>query len=148
MPVMPAITADVADSTSATLTDTGMAFPVSAGRMYYFRAHALYTSAASTTGLALAVDVPAAPTAFTATATGAVSSTVGTDAEEVDTTGTDSEQMTFSAAPAVGIGHAIVEGFVRPSVAGEVKIQFNTEVNGSAVTVKAGSFIEYRDLGV
>jgi pectate lyase len=141
-------TADVTDSTSATLTDvTGLSFPVASGRMYRFRAVLPYTSAATTTGIAVAVDVPASPTFFAATAEGAISTTVGGSNEEADATVTDAEQMTFSAAPATTGGLVVVEGYLKPSATGELKIQFNTEVNGSAVVVKAGATLDYRDCG-
>lgn len=141
-------TADLSDSTSATLTDvTGCSFPVAAGRMYKFKATVPYTTAATTTGIGLAIDTPASPTFFVAIIVTVDTTTVGTGALEADATVTDAEQTTFAAAPATSGGLAIIEGYCKPSVAGEIKLQFNTEVNSSAVTVKAGAEIEYRDLG-
>jgi hypothetical protein len=128
----------VADSTSAGLTDTGLSFIGKAGHLHEFEGRILLTAAATTTGPAVAIDTPATPTAFVATARNANSTTVGTDVEEVDTTVTDAEQMTFTTS--VSTQGTIVEfaGFIIPATAGEVKLQFNTEVNGSAITFKGG----------
>lgn len=149
MPIAGPLTADVTDSTSATLTDTGLAFPVASGRTYHFEAFIPYTTAATTTGIGVAVDVPASPTFFTARADtpNATGATVGTDSVEADATVTDAEQMTFTGLPSTSGALLYVQGVIRPSVAGEVKVQFNTEVDTSLVTVKKGSYIRYRDCG-
>jgi hypothetical protein len=137
----------IADSTSAGLTDTGLSFIAKAGRLHTFRAQLVLLSAATTTGPAVAVDTPASPTLFTAKAEAPISTTAGTDAIEEEATVTDAEQMTFTTALSTQGTIVIIEGAIIPSVAGEVKIQFNTEVNGSAVTYKGGK-LEFTDLGI
>lgn len=141
-------TADVTDNTSATLTDVpGLTVPVSAGKMYHFRAVLPYTTAATTTGIGVAVDVPNSPTFFEASVNAPISTTAGASAMETDASVTDAEQMTFSATPSTSGSHVVIEGHVKPSVAGEIKIQFNTEVDASAVTVKAGAHMRVTDMG-
>lgn len=141
MPIMPAITSDfVSNATTASNESvTGMSFPVAAGRIYKFRFHVLLTVAATTTGVELMVDVPATTifacnTVVPTTTTAAVSSTSTDDAGNVNT----------DTAVAAGT-YAYVEGFVRPSAAGEVALRIDTDA-AAAATVKAGSYVEYRDL--
>lgn len=148
MPIAPStggIAADVTDSTSATLTDTGITFPVASGRMYWFRCQLPYTTAATTTGLAVAVDVPASPTFLAAWAMTSTGTSVGTSNIESATTNTDAGQITFTTAPGTSGGVCTIEGWCQPSTSGEIKFQFNTEVNSSAVTIKKGAFAQWRD---
>lgn len=143
MPVMPAITADVADSTAATNSDiTNLNFPVAAGRMYYFKAYIPYTSAATTTGAEFGVDTPASPTFLTYTVTYASTAT----AQEFTNTVTDDGGVVATATAVAAGNLATVEGFCKPSAAGQMQFRMDSEVGASAVTVKAGAFVEYRDL--
>lgn len=148
MPFVPPILSDVTDSTSASNTNiTGLSFPVAAGKMYWFRAMIPFTAAATTTGAEFGVDTPGSPTFLAVTTRIPTSATMGTDSEAVDNTATDdgSEPASDSATTAGNI--AIVEGFCRPSAAGEIQFRMDTEVNSSAIVVKAGAFAEYRELG-
>lgn len=143
MPVMPAITADVADSTATTNTDiTNLAFPVSANRMYYFKAYIPYTSAATTTGAEFGVDVPGTATFLTYTVTYASTAT----AEEFTNTVTDDGGVAATASATTAGNLATVEGFCKTPTAGSIQFRMDTEVGASAITVKAGAFVEYRDL--
>lgn len=137
----------IVDSTSAGLSDTGLSFVAKAGYLYEFKGSMVLTSAATTTGPAMAIDVPASPTLFVARARALTTTTVGTDNEEVDATVTDADQMTFTTS--LSTAGTIVEfaGYITPSVAGEVKIQFNTEVNASAVTFKGGR-LDFTEIGL
>ena len=137
----------VVDSTSAGLTDTGLGFVAKAGYLYHFRGTMVLQAAATTTGPAVAIDTPATPTVFVAKASAPLTTTVGTDNEELDATNTDQDQMTFSTSLSTTGTLVEVEGYVTPSVAGEVKMQFNTEVNGSAVTYKGGR-LDWREIGL
>ena len=137
----------IADSTSATLTDTNLSFVGKAGHLYQFSAKLALTSAISTTGPAVAIDTPASPTFFAARAAVPTSTSPGTDAEEVEATVTDAEQMTFTTTLSASGTIMEIEGFIIPQVAGEVKVQFNTEVNGSAVTYKGGR-LDFLDCGL
>lgn len=151
MPIV-RLDAAVVDSTSGSNTNiSGLSFPVAAGRRYWFRAFIPYNSAATTTGAEFGVDVPSSPTWLGFKTEMTSNDTLGTDATEVDYDGTDDGSSVGSSsatATATEVNIAIVEGFVVPSVAGEVQFRMDTEVNSSAITVRAGAFVEYRDLGV
>lgn len=139
--------ANIADSTSAGLTDTGLSQVLKAGYLYRFDGAILLQSAATTTGPAIALDTPASPTIYEAAARTPMSTTAGVDAEEQDATNTDADQMTFTTSLSTGATMVEFSGFIVPSVAGELKVQFNTEVNGSAVTYKGGTF-NVREIGL
>lgn len=143
MPVMPAITSDVADSTATSNTDiTNLNFPVAANRMYWFRAMIPFTSAATTTGAEFGVDVPGTAT-FLAWTTQYPSTAT---AEEFTNSATDDGGVAATASATTTGNMAIVEGFCKTPTAGNIQLRMDTEVGSSAITVKAGAFIEYRDL--
>ncbi len=143
MPIVGPITADfVSNATTASNESvTGMSFPVASGRMYKFRFHVLLTVAATTTGVELAVDTPAltigAWGSHVPTTTTAITFATGTD---------DAGGVNTDTAVAAGT-FATVEGFARPSADGAIALRIDTDA-AFAATVKAGSFIEYRDCGV
>lgn len=149
MPPMPPITADVVDSTATSNTDiTGLAFPVTSGRMYWFKAAIPYTAAATTTGAEFGVDTPASPTFLSVRTEIAAATGPSATAQQVQNTATDDGGSPASDSATTAGNLAIVEGFVRPSASGSVQFRMDTEVGSSAITVKAGAFVEYRDLGV
>lgn len=131
-------TTDGIDSTSATLTDTGLVAICKSGYLYTARFTGMFQSAALTTGVGIAFDLPNSPTDFAATGEAGTSTTVSSTGKDIESTVTDAEQMTFTAIPATTGGIVQVVGMFTPSVSGEMKVQFNTEVNGSAVTYKGG----------
>lgn len=137
----------IADSTSAGLTDTGLSFVAKAGYLYHFKGSMVLASAVTTTGPAIAFDTPASPTMFAAKANTPTTASVGTDNEEVDATITDAEQMTFTTSLHATGTLVQFEGYITPSVAGEFKVQFNTEVNASAVTFKGGR-LDFTEIGL
>lgn len=148
MPYMPPITADfVSNATTASNESVpGMSFPVSAARMYWFRMHVPMTVAATTTGVELAVDVPATPTFIAVNASVPSIAAVGTDNVQTGTVTDDSGPIATDTAVAAGT-YGWVEGFCKPSVAGEIQLRIDTDA-AAAVTVKAGAFVEFRDLGI
>jgi hypothetical protein len=109
--------------------------------MYKFRFNVLLTVAATTTGVELAVDTPA----LTIGAWG--SSIPTTTTTLTHATGTDDAGgVNTDTAVAAGT-FATVEGFARPSADGAIALRIDTDA-AFAATVKAGSFVEYRDCGV
>lgn len=148
MPYIDRLVSDVIDSTSATLTDTGLVIPLAAGHLVRFEFYVLYKTDATTTGIAFALDTPGSDTWFEASARVPLSTAVGASNYEVDATVTDAEQMTFSASPSVSGSQALIVGSIQPSLPGQIKLQFNTEVNGSLATVKKGSYGYFKDLGL
>lgn len=143
MPVMPAILSDVTDSAAGTNTDTGMAFPVASGRTYWFEFRVLITISDITDGTQFILDVPATPTLL------AVKQTIptSTTSDTILYTATDSAEGSVTSSAVAAGQFAEVRGFVKPSAAGEVRLYVDSE-GAADMIVKAGSFVEYRDLNV
>lgn len=141
MPVMPAITADVTDSAAGTNTDTGVAFPMAAGRMYWFRALMIYTISDIADGAQFICDTPASPTFFAVRYQIPTSTTTDT----LLYSATDSAEASVTSSAVAAGQFAVIEGVCKPSVAGEIRIYTDSEATADVV-IKAGSFIEYRDL--
>jgi hypothetical protein len=141
--------ADVADSSGAcTFTAaTGLSFAVKSATNYRFHANIIYTSAATTTGLGLAISGPATPTLVsyesvlpiaTATPPASTNAAVGT------ATAYDGGGCSASTPSTASTGWAAtLDGLVRPSANGTVQLDFASEINGSAITIKAGSTLEW-----
>ncbi len=141
MPFMPAITTDVTDSAAGTNTATGCSFPVASGRMYWFHFRVPYTITDIADGSQWILDVPGSPTFLAVKQIIPTSTTTDT----ILYTATDSAEGSVTSS-AVAAGQFVeVKGFCRPSAAGEVSLLTDSE--GTAdVVVKAGAFVEYRDL--
>jgi hypothetical protein len=132
---------DVADSSGAnTITDlTGMLFAVTNGERTNWECSIYYTSAATTTGSRWAMNGPATTqlnyySEYTLTAT---TQTVNPWVTAYDT------PAGASATSVVATNRALIQGTVLPSADGDMQVRFATEVNGSAITAKAGSYCEY-----
>lgn len=131
---------DVADSTGAcTNTDiTGLNFSVASGQTYRFYAHLEYTAAATTTGSAWSATGPA-NNFFSlfqqSPLTGGTMFGGGTD-------GSDSGQCSTDSSSAAG-NVATLSGTISPTASGTVQLRAATEVDTSAITVKAGSTLEW-----
>lgn len=126
------------NATANTIADiTGLEFPVVAGK-YWFSFFIAYTSAASTTGARFAVNGPALTTLMLriiipTTATAIASSNV-----------TAYNNPTSAQGSAVVAGSiASMEGFIEVSASGSVIARFASEIANSAITVKAGSYVDY-----
>lgn len=137
------ITQDVANTGNNSLADiTGLSFPVVAGTRYRFRFVIFYTAAATTTGSRWCINGPAITllnyrSDYTLTATSK----------------TFNEGLTGYNVPAasnatsiVASNMAVIEGIITPSANGNVIARFASEVSGSAITAKAGSFATFQTL--
>jgi hypothetical protein len=122
-----------------TLADvTGLSFVVTAGTTYYFKAFIRYTSAATTTGSRWVLNGPAL-TALTYWSTYTLTATSRTYI-----TATAWNIPAASNASSLTAGNlAVIEGTVTPSADGTVQVRFASEISGSAITAKTGSYIEY-----
>ncbi len=140
-PLVKSITGSpVVNSTTTLAAVTGLSFAVENGKMYKFRASLIYTSAATTTGARFGLDGPASPT-FLAFRTEGTGTSTTRQVSEGNTAYTH-PAAAFAASLTTGnIG--IVEGFIRPSADGNVTFQFASEVGSSAISVLAGSCVEY-----
>lgn len=122
---------------------TGLSFPVLNGLRYKFKFTLDWTSAAGTTGARFSINGPAfARLAYT--------SEYGLTA----TTETQNQLAAYNlpaaanASPANVAGNiAVIEGFITPAADGDVIARFASEVANSAITVKAGSMVEWKQVG-
>lgn len=130
-------TADQSSTSTALVNVTDMVFPVETGKAYTFDFFVGFQTAATTTGLGLAVTAPAGLIAYEASIPLAADGTGGVFHGH----GTSSGDLILStgvqAANTVYV--ARLYGLCRPTANGNVQLQFRSEVNGSAVTAKQGS---------
>jgi hypothetical protein len=134
--------ADVA-STATTFADaTGLSFAVDAGADYLIEAFLVYTSAATTTGINLGVNGPASPAgvvgewqAYTS-ATAVLSRRFQAYNQGTATTGVQTANAADYA--------QLTAMFRNGATAGTFILRFASEVSGSAITLKAGSFLRWQ----
>lgn len=129
-----------ADASANTLADvTGLAFAVTSGYTYRFRALIPYTSAATTTGSRWTINGP--------TVTSLSYKSVYTiDATSQTTNFATAIQIPAAAnATSLTTGNvATIEGVIKPSADGTVQVQFASEVSASAVVALAGATLEWQ----
>lgn len=140
---MPSTLSDfVSNATTASNESVpGAAFPVISGRTYWCRFQVPVTVAATTTGVELALDLPAASTVLGITSHIPSSTT----AESMGTGTDDSGRVNADTAVAAGT-LGTVEGMFVAGADGSCQLRVDTDA-AAAVTVKKGAFVEYRDLG-
>lgn len=134
------VATDVTNNTTSAADVTGLTCPILAGKHYNFEAMLIVTSAATTTGIQLSVNGPAA-TSFrgsgivtvTGSATSATMSTPTTDVTTVDAV------IAVQTTGPTGTVPAIIFGWYNPSADGTFAVRVRSEVASSTVTVKAGS---------
>lgn len=128
-------TADTANSAADTLANVaGLTFAVEAGDTYWFRAECDYTADATTSGSRWTINGPAVTRL-------AYRSNYGlTTTSETVNNGLGAVQLPAAAnatSPATTGNVAVVEGFITPSAAGTLAVQFAAEAG--TITAKAGS---------
>lgn len=127
--------ADVANSTIPLAAATGLSFNAAANASYLVDVIGAYTSAATTTGIALALDIPSGAiagliiTSTTATSVGSVEQ-IADNATTGATTGVRAAatNVPISGRWRIDIG----------ATGGTVQLTFRSEIAASAVTLKAG----------
>lgn len=141
------LAADVANAnaTPNTIADiTGLSFPVLAGVLYKFKFVIIFDAAATTTGSRFSINGPATPTLL------AYRSQYGlTLTSETINNGLgayDLPAASNASSPATTRNHAQIEGVIRPSANGTVIARFASEITASAITAKAGSYVEYSEV--
>lgn len=140
------ISADVANSNvvANTIQDvTGLSFAVTSGNTYWFRFVIDYTAAATTTGSRWSINGPSV-TRLSYSSRYALAAT--TQTQNHGRTSYDSPAASNATSAATAGNIAIIEGFITPSASGTVIARFASEVTLSAITAKAGSFVEYKQV--
>lgn len=121
---------------------TGLSFPVLAGLRYKFKFTLDWTSAVITTGARFSINGPsitrlAYESRYALTAT----------TETVNRLGAYDLPAAANASPALITGNiATIEGFIQPAADGNVIGRFASEVANSAITVKTGSMVEWKQV--
>ncbi len=137
------MTADVINNnaTPNTIQDvTGLSFPVDVGT-YYFKFIIFYTAQATTTGSAWSVNGPAFSnlgyvSVYQLTTTAQTTSPGRATYDNPSAANGTSAQFAGNL--------ATIEGFVTTTAPGTIIARFVSEVAGSAITAKAGSFVQYK----
>jgi hypothetical protein len=136
------ITSDLPVSGSTTLGNAnGLSFSVNANTYYHYKFVVVFRTAATTTGIRLSVTTPASPTVFSGKAQIPIA---------IDGAGGEWQGwITASDDAVIGTGVqaantdyiAIVEGnILTGATAGTIQLRFASEVAGSNVTIRNGSF--------
>jgi hypothetical protein len=138
------MTADVSNSTTSFADVTGLTCPLLANKRYVVTAFLHIISAATTTGVQIGYNIGAAPSlaqfsALEVVTNSATAAALSSGAQ----TARDTAVIVQTTGPAA-IGPAIMSGVIQPSADGTFAIRLVSEVAASAVTVKAGSYLEIR----
>lgn len=130
----------VANDTTSLADVTAFSFPVVANRKYWFRFMIDFTAAAAATGAGFTVNGPA------------LTRLVMIRYVDTSTTGTtllranaayDTPAVAVAASASTGANTAEVAGWIECSAGGNVILRFVSETGGSAITVLAGSVVEF-----
>jgi hypothetical protein len=131
--------ADVSNSTTAFANATGLSFTAAANADYLIEAFLVYTSAATTTGINLALTGPASPAGVVGEWRAYTSATAALLRQF---TAYDSGTATTGVIAAAAAQYAQFTAMLRTGAAGgAVTLRFASEVGTSAVTLKAGSLL-------
>jgi hypothetical protein len=140
------ITSDVINNNAVanTIQDiTGLSFPVTSGKTYWFKFIIAYTSPVATTGSRFSINGPATSALYFSLLN---PSGTGTRIFEFGLTAYDTPAAASTASPSTLSSLAIVEGIATFSANGTLIGRFASEVASSAITAKAGSVVYYKQL--
>lgn len=137
------LTGDVTNNngTANTIQDvTGLSFAVTSGTRYTFKFVITYTAAAGTTGSRWSIN---GPTNTILAYTSRYSLTATTETLNY-ANAYDFPAASNATSVATTLGNmAVIEGFITPSANGTVIARFASEISGSAIVAKAGSYVDY-----
>jgi hypothetical protein len=128
------LTADVANSTTTLAPVTGLSFSATANTTYLVQVIGAFTSAATTTGIAMALDIPSGSVVGQV-----VANISGTALGGVEQIADNATTGVTTGVRAAATNVPITANFIVAigATGGTVQLQFRSEVAGSAVTVKA-----------
>lgn len=132
------------NATANTIQDvTGLSFPVVANQRYSFRFVIPYSAAVSTTGSRWCINGPS----FNELAVQSMYSLTGTSNTINYVSAYDLPAASNATSAITGTGnYATIEGIIRPTADGSVIARFASEVSGSAITAKAGAYVDYQTI--
>ena len=128
------LAADVANSTTTLAAVTGLSFTAVANTTYLVEVVGTFQSAATTTGIALALDIPSGSVSGQVIHPSSATALSGTEqnADNATTGATTGVRASATNAPVMASFIVAVGG-----TGGPVQLQFRSEVAASAVTMKA-----------
>lgn len=139
------LAADVTNNngTANTIADvTGLSFPVTSGKKYWFRFVIQYTAAATTTGSRWSINGPGGTMRYRSEVSLTTTSvtTIGGSAAH------DLPAASNASSAATGANIAVIEGFYEATANGNVIARFASEVASSAIVAKAGSVVYFQEV--
>jgi hypothetical protein len=132
------------NATANTIADvTGLGFPVTAGKTYWFQFNILYTAAATTTGSRWSIN---GPTTTRLNYISEYSLTTTTSTRNAQNTAYDLPAASNATSALTTGNWAMIGGMITPSADGTVTARFASEIASSAITALAGSVVYYQQL--
>ena len=132
------------NASANTIADvTGLNFPVTSGKTYWFEFHIQYTAAATTTGSRWSIS---GPTTTRLNYISEYSLTTTTSTRNTQNTAYDLPAASNATSATTTSNWARIEGMITPSADGTVIARFASEVSSSAITALAGSVVYYQQL--
>lgn len=120
---------------------TGLSFAVTANLRYRFKFFIPYTSAAGTTGSRWSISGPASPSFLFYRSDYSLTTTSRTLNDQLAAYDLPAAS---NASSAIGANIAVIQGIVTPTNNGNIIARFASEVANSAITAKAGAFVEFQ----
>lgn len=137
------LAADVVNDATNVIADvTGLSFPVVAGLTYWFRFVIQFESSGAGNGSRWSINGPAAPTALRFNTQTPVGTTSFVTRQGLAAYDLPAAVEATSASAAANI--ALIEGFITPSLSGNVIARFASELNPGSITAKAGSKVDFQ----
>ncbi len=140
------LTSDITNNnaTANTIADvTGLSFPVTSGKLYWFWFNIVYTAAATTTGSRWSIN---GPTTTYLNYRSEYSLTTTTSTRNAQLQAYDQPAASNATSAATGNNYAEIWGTIQPSADGTVIARFASEVSSSAIVAKVNSFVRYRQI--
>ena len=134
------------NATANTIEDvTGLSFSITNGKLYWFEFYCFYTAAVTTTGSRWAVNASAG-TANDLVMTSEYSLGATTTTRNANVLTFDTPAASNGSSGATGKNLATMKGLIRADADAVLIARFASEVSNSAITCKAGSFVNYRQI--
>lgn len=147
-PAITVLAADVTNNNAVanTLQDiTGLLVPLTNGQRLAFEAWIRYTAAATTTGSRFTLNAVNGFSELTYDSN--VPLTTTSQTTNRSNAAADLPAASGASSPQTTLGNlAIIRGIIQPSADGNLQFRFASEIAGSAIVAKAGSFVRYEPI--
>lgn len=124
---------------------TGLSFAITNGKFYHFEFYCYYTAAVTTTGSRWAVNASAG-TAASLVMTSEYSLATTTTTRNANVLSFDAPAVANASSGNTLCNLATMKGVIRADADAVLIARFASEVASSAITCKAGSFVQYRQI--